>query len=401
MLLGQNMASTHRRNRSLIIRIILQQPGLSRANLAEITGLTPASITHITAGLLRDEWIVEDPEVRSQRTVGRPAIGVRVSRGRRYIGAVHLQRRLVSVGLVELDGAIRAQVQETLDERPDPGGVADLIAKLFAKVQTQVSPKHVIGVGVGASGLVDYLTSTIRIAPGLGWFDVRLGAWLYERLGLPVVVDNNTRGMALAEYLMGRERQARWIVFLYAGQGTASGVWAGDRMFRGAHGIAGEVGHTSVDMNGEVCWCGNRGCLELYLGEQEIRRHLQIGDMDNISSALIKATEERRDWIERLVVTALVNIINAYNPDVIVVGGWIDQAWGILGTGVMEQVKRRTKFWPSSVRVVQSSFGPEIGLVGAAAVGLGQMVCGVGEEEWRAGDSELSVGHQATGADND
>ena len=401
MLLGQNMASTHRRNRSLVFRIILQQPGLSRANLADITGLTPASITHITAGLLRDEWIIEDPGVRSPRTVGRPSIGVRVSRGQHYIGAVHLQRRLVSVGLVELDGTIRAQTQEALDEQPDPGGAADLIAKLFMKVQTQVSPKHVIGMGVGASGLVDYLTSTIRIAPGLGWFDVRLGTWLYERLGLPIVVDNNTRGMALAEYLMGRERQARWIVFLYAGQGTAAGVWADDRMFRGAHGIAGEVGHTSVDLNGEVCWCGNRGCLELYLGEQKIRRYLQMGNEGNISRSLTKTPKERRKWIEHLIVTALVNIINAYNPDVIVVGGWIDQAWEIIGYDVMEQVRQRTKFWPSSVRVAQSSFGSEIGLVGAAAVGLGQMVCGVGEDEWRAGDSELSVGHQATGADND
>lgn len=386
MLLGQNMASTHRRNRSLVFRIILQRPGLSRANLAEITGLTPASITHITADMLRDGWITEDPRVRPAGTVGRPSIGVRVSRGRHYIGAVHLQRRLVSVALVELDGTIRAQVQETLDEQPDPPATVDLIARLLREVQRQVSPNHVIGVGVGATGLVDYLTSTIRMAPAFGWFDVRLGEWLRERLGLPITVDNNTRGMALAEHLMGSERQARWIVFLYAGQGTAAGVWAGDRMSRGAHGIAGEVGHTTVDLNGEECWCGNRGCLELYLGEQEIRRHLQTSGNEHISFSLMKAPEERREWVERLVVTALVNIVNAYNPEVIVVGGWIDQAWGILGAGVMEQVRRRTKFWPSAVRVVQSSFGSEIGLVGAAAVGLGQMAYGAGEDELAGGE---------------
>lgn len=276
MLRGQNMASAHRQNRSLVFRTILQEPGSSRAKIAEMTRLTPASITNITARLLRDGWVMEDPEMRFPRTVGRTSIGIRVSRGRHYIGAAHLQRRLVSVGLVELDGTIRAQIQESLEERPDPVDVANRIAKLFHQVRAQVTPRHVIGVGVGASGLVDYLTSTIRMAPRYGWFDVRLGAWLHERLGLPITVDNNARGMALAEHLMGRERRTRWMVFFYAGQGTAAGVWVDDKMSRGAQGIAGEVGHTSVDLDGAECWCGNRGCLELYLGEQEIRQHLQI-----------------------------------------------------------------------------------------------------------------------------
>lgn len=395
MLRGQNMTSAHRQNRSLVLRTILQQPGSSRANLAEMTGLTPASITNITARLLRDGWIMEDPEMRGPRTVGRPSIGVRVSRGRHYIGAVHLQRRLVSVGLVELDGTIRAQVQEPLVEQPDPVGVADLIATLFHQVRAQVEPEHVIGIGVGASGLVDYPTGTIRMAPRYGWFEVRLGTWLHERLGLPITVDNNARGMALAEHLMGRERQARWMVFFYAGQGTAAGVWADDKMSRGAQGIAGEVGHTSVALEGAECWCGNRGCLELYLGELEIRQHLHIGLGESISSALSRAAEDRRQWVEHLVVTALVNLINAYNPEVIVVGGWIDQAWGTLGAHVMEQVKERTKFWPLSVRVVQSSFGSEIGLVGAAAVGLGQMAYGVGDDEWHSGAGKVTARGQA------
>lgn len=92
-----------------------------------------------------------------------------------------------------------------------------------------------------------------------------------------------------------------------------------------------------------------------------------------------------------LVVTAVVNLINTYNPEVIVLGGWIDQAWGALGADVMEQVNQRTKFWPSSVRVVHSSFGSEIGLVGAAAVGLGQMAYGVGDDEWHPGAWSRSV----------
>lgn len=388
MLRGQNMTSAHRQNRSLVFRTILQRPGSSRSNLAEYTGLTAASITNITARLLQDGWIIEDPDVHFPRTIGRPSIGMRVSRGRHYVGAVHLQRRLVSVGLVELDGTIRAQMQETLEEKPDPLVVADLIASLFRKVQAQVGPRHVMGIGVGASGLVDYPASTIRMAPRYGWFDVPLGTWLYGRLGLPITVDNNARGMALAEHLIGRERRARWMVFLYAGQGTAAGIWADGKMSRGANGIAGEVGHTSVDLHGEECWCGNRGCLELYLGEQEIRQHLHAGNAESISSALINASHERREWVEHLVATAIVTLINAYNPDVIVVGGWIDQAWGTLGTPVMERVRQRTKFWPSSVRVGQSSFGAEIGLVGAAAIGLGQMAYGVGDDEWQAGEPQ-------------
>lgn len=382
MVRGQNMVSAHRQNRTLILRSILQQPGLSRANLSELTGLTPASITNITAALLKGGWIVEDGYTDQPRGVGRPSIGVRVSRGRHYVGAVHVQRRLLSVGLVELDGTVRAQLQAELDDHPDPKATAQRIVELFGEVVRQVVPPKLVGVGVGASGIIDYPRSAIRTAARYGWTNVPLGAWVSQALGVPVVVDNNARGMALAEHLMGRERRARWLVFLYAGQGTAAGIWTDGDVLRGAQGVAGEIGHTTLDVNGARCWCGNIGCLELALSESAIRQVLGGSSTESMAAMFAKAGRTQQAQVEHVVASALVLLINAYNPDVIVVGGWVDQMWGTMGGAVLRDVNQRTQFWPHSARIVPSSFGGEIGLVGAATIGLGQLVYGVGDDDW-------------------
>lgn len=392
MVRGQNMVSAHRQNRTLILRSILQQPGLSRANLSELTGLTPASITNITAALLKGGWIVEDGYTDQPRGVGRPSIGIRVSRGRHYVGGVHVQRRLLSVGLVELDGTVRAQLQAPLDDHPDPKETAQGIVELLRQVIGQVTPAKLVGIGVGASGIIDYPRSIIKTAARYGWTDVPVGEWIAEAMGVPVVVDNNARGMALAEHLMGRERRARWLVFLYAGQGTAAGIWTDGDVLRGAQGVAGEIGHTTLDMNGERCWCGNIGCLELSLSESAIRQTLGGSPAESLAALFVKASRPQQVHVEHVVASALVLLINAYNPDVIVVGGWVDQLWGTVGAAVIHEVNRRTQFWPHSARIVPSSFGGEIGLVGAATIALGQLVYGVGDDDWIRQDNFVRGG---------
>lgn len=379
---GQNMSSTQRQNRSLILRSVLQHPGISRAQLAELTGLTPAAITNISRTLIKARWIEETGASSDQVTVGRPSIGMKVTHDHHYIGAVHLQRHLIRVGLVELDGTIRENSKRELPLPPEPEKILATIIEMMEDIMGQVRLPHVLGIGVGASGLVDYGTGLIKVSYRYGWTKVPLGMRLAEALELPVVIDNNARGMALAESLMGPHQDARWLVFLYVGQGSAIGVWADGQMYRGSSGIGGEMGHVTVMMGGEPCWCGNRGCLEVYLGENEVRRKLGINEDEPLAPALNKVSSNYRAYFEELVSTAIVNAINAYNPDVVVLGGWVDQAWPILKDGVERSLSGRMKYWPRAAKVAQSSFGSDIGLIGAAAIGLGQLVYGVGDEDW-------------------
>ncbi len=377
------MISAHRQNRRLVLRSVLQRPGITRQALAQHTGLTAASITNIIGTLIHEGWVREDGHVDGSRTVGRPATGLRIATKTHYIAAVHLQWRLVSVGLAQLDGTLVTTIQDELDEYPDPRGTVQQIGSLLDRIIRQVAPPHLLGVGVGASGIVDYPTAAIQVAPRYGWVNVRLGEWLGESLQYPVALDNNARGMALAEYLLGAHRQARWLAFLYIGRGMGAGIWADGRIYRGARGIAGEIGHTTIVREGEQCWCNNRGCLELYLGEDSLRRQPWAAAKTPIEQALKDAPNGVREEMVDLLATALVNLDNSYNPEVIVVGGWIARAWSILREAVMDQLSARTAHWPHPIRVVSTSFGEDIGLTGAAAIGLGQLVYGVGEEDWQ------------------
>ncbi len=380
---GQNMISAHRQNQQLILRNILQRPGIARQTLSEFIGLTPASITNLTGSLLRGGWIAEEGQAAGPRTVGRPSIGIRIATGTHYMGAVYLQRRRISVGLAELDGTAVVRFDDELEDRPDPRQTVQRMGMMLEAAIRKVRPPHLLGVGVGASGIVDYPAAVIRVAPRYGWSNVPLGEWLGKVLKVPVVVDNNTRGMALAEQLLSPHREVRWLAFLYIGRGMAAGVWADGRIYRGSRGIGGEVGHTTVFADGERCWCGNRGCLELYLSEDTIRARTGVSEDTPIEQAIEQAPSALREEIVHLVTTALVNLDNIYNPEVVVLGGWVDRAWPILREAVTDELSARTTYWPHPVRVVASSFGEGIGLTGAAVIGLGQLVYGVGEDDWR------------------
>ncbi len=381
---GQNMMSARRTNRQLVLRHIMLRPGIARQTLAELTGLTPASITNITGVLLKDHWIVEEGPGSGPRSVGRPSIGLKVASGTHLMAAVHLQRRLVTVGLAELDGTLVVTEQDALEERPDPRRSVGQVKQLLAEIVRRVRPPHVLGVGIGASGIVDYARATIRVSPHYGWANVPFGAWLAEAVGLPVVMDNNVRGMALAEHLMGSHRDAWWLAFLYVGQGIAAGIWADGRVYRGARGIAGEIGHTTVVPDGEPCWCENRGCLERYLSEEALRRQCGSEWSTPIDEMLAAAPARVQEQTAHLLAIALTNLENTYDPDVIVLGGWVDKVWPMVRDHVMDKFAARTAHWPyPPVRVVPSSFGDDIGLIGSAAIGLGQLVYGMGEEDWQ------------------
>ncbi|MHB1612413.1 MAG: ROK family protein, partial [Sulfobacillus sp.] len=130
----------------------------------------------------------------------------------------------------------------------------------------------------------------------------------------------------------------------------------------------------------ESCWCGNVGCLETYLNQAHIESLLHVGDGETIKTALQRSYQRGTYYdIIDVVATALVAVVNMYNPQVIVLGGWIADVWPLMEGEVQQQVKRRTRFWNEpALEIRPSSFGSEVGIHGANAVALGKWVYGLG-----------------------
>jgi glucokinase-like ROK family protein len=252
-----------------------------------------------------------------------------------------------------------------------------------------------LGVGVGASGLVDFSSGVNVLAPNLNWRNVPLRQHFQARLGLPVVVDNNVRAMAIGETYFGAGRGVDSLAFVYGRVGVGSGLVFGGQAFRGSTTGAGEIGHTTLLVHGgEQCRCGNSGCLETLVSEAVILAQAEAAAHRSPESLLARTLELRRDLtpLDRVFTAgrqgdpevlallnsqayylglALSNLVNLFNPELILLGGIFAQGQDLLLEPIRQTV-RKTAFGGlgEKVRVEPSSFGWRAGVIGAAALAL-------------------------------
>ncbi|WP_053957994.1 ROK family transcriptional regulator [Sulfobacillus thermosulfidooxidans] len=373
---GLNISGVHQQNRRLILRLILQNPHISRIQLAERTHLTPASVSNITRALINEQYIQEVGTLDEIRSSGRRAIGLRIRNGHYRTVAVHMQRRTITIGLGELDGAVTPMQSLTIPDQPHPEHLAKQVGREIIHLVRTLTASHIVGVGVGTSGIVDTETGMVNAALAYQWQNVPWAALLSQETGLPVAMDNNARGMALGEMLFGGPDASAWLVFFYVGQGIGVGAITHGQVFRGPKGIGGELGHMTINWQGERCWCGNVGCVETYLNQAHIEALLNVTEGESLVTALQRWDQrgpyfDLVDWIT----TAMVAIVNLFNPRQIVLGGWLADVWPQMEHDVRHHLKRRTRFWNDpGPQIRPAAKGLDVGLRGANAVALSQWV---------------------------
>ncbi len=255
---GQSMQQA---NRALVLALIRHDPTLSRASIARQTTLSPASVSGIVDHLIREGFVREEAAAVTG-AVGRRPVRLVFNPAARVTLGIAIDVRQVTAGLVDLGGEIQATQRAPLAPEAGPAAIVDTVAHVARRALRGVASRDVLGVGVAVPGLVRWPDGVILFSPNLGWRDVPIRAMLEERLGRPVLVDNEVRALALAEHSYGAARGARTVVVIDAAYGVGGAVIIDGALYRGVHGAAGEVGHNIVEPNGAVCGCGNRGCLE-------------------------------------------------------------------------------------------------------------------------------------------
>ncbi len=255
---GQSMQQA---NRALVLALIRHDPTLSRASIARQTTLSPASVSGIVDHLIREGFVREEAAAATG-VVGRRPMRLVFNPTARVTLGIAIDVRDVTAGLVDLGGKMRATQRAPIAPEARPAAIVDTVAQVARRALRGVDSRDVLGVGVAVPGLVRWPDGVILFSPNLGWRDVPIQAMLEERLGRPVLVDNEVRALALAEHSYGAARGARTVVVIDAAYGVGGAIIIDSALYRGVHGAAGEVGHNIVEPNGAVCGCGNRGCLE-------------------------------------------------------------------------------------------------------------------------------------------
>lgn len=321
---------------------------------------------------------------------GDPARGK--TAGPRWIAGVDIGGTNLRVGLVPFGGGRPAEVmKERTCARLGPAHVVARVAAMLADVAGGVDPGSVAGIGVGAPGPVDRKAGMVLRTPNLGWRNVPARDLIGEAAGLPVVLDNDANCAAYGEWWQGAGRGADRLVAVTLGTGIGGGIVIGGDIYHGASDAAGEVGHMSVDFAGRLCACGSRGCVEAYASGPGIAARAAEG-LEAGADSVLGARDGKDARITartvceaaaagdryatgilaeaaRILAVAVANLVNVFNPDVIVIAGGVAAAGDRLFTPLVREVRRRA--FPSAVaacRIVPAALSEAAGVIGAAGM---------------------------------
>ena len=295
----------------------------------------------------------------------------------------------VAAGVVDEKGEVL-----TLVRRRTPSTSDDQTADVIAEVVKELSADHdVEAVGVGAAGWVDVDRRKVMFAPNLAWREEPLRDRVVERVGLPVVVENDGNAAAWAEYRFGAGRGERHLLLVTVGTGIGAGIVVEGRLCRGRFGVAGEFGHVQVVPGGRRCGCGNRGCWEQYVSGRALTReareiadvrpteaprllelvggrpeHIQGPDVTRAAQEGDPAALEAFDVVGSWLGQGLADLAAVLDPGVFVIGGGVAEAGGLLlgpaRRAFAERLSGRGHRPLADVRIAE--LGNHAGLVGAA-----------------------------------
>lgn len=316
-----------------LLRLLREHGPTSRSGLADLTGLSPTTVSKavgplVESGVLRE--VAEPP----RGGIGRPALLLHPVPQAVTVAAVQVSVGTLRLGLADGAGGVGALRVIPFDVAAAPGDVLVAVAGAVQELLDEHA-RPCLGVGVAVPGPVDPDGRTVRLAANLGWRDVPVADALEQRLGLPVVVDHNVRSMALGEARYGG-RGTDTLAYLYVRTGVGLGLTLGGEPFYGGAGGESHLGHVKVVEDGLLCSCGSHGCLETAVAEPYLRRALAALDVDpapGVLPALHAAAAGGNagavvleEQVLDTLAAALATVVNLFTPGLVLVGGLLAEA---------------------------------------------------------------------------
>jgi predicted NBD/HSP70 family sugar kinase len=331
---------------SLVFTTVLSHGPLTRNEIAQRTTLSAAAVTKAVRPLMEIGYLVEGADGAARPALGRPASLVRVDAGRAlFIGVKVTGDEIIAV-LADLCCRIRVARHVRLTDR-EPGAVLPPIIALVQELLTEADGfgVQVRGLGIAVSGDVDRAAGVVRYSPFLEWRDIPLAGIVGTATGLPVTVDNDVRALTVAEQWFGAGVGLPGFALVTVGAGIGCGLVVHGRVVSGAHGVAGEIGHLSIDPLGPPCHCGNNGCVEAIAADPAILREVRKVTGEPVATAaealeLAHAGDpEVREIYARAgeaIGRAIGSVVNLFGPERVIISGEGLAAYDLFAEGIRE-----------------------------------------------------------------
>lgn len=380
---------TKAHNQRLILNKIYHTPKISRAGVARMTGLTRSTVSENVSELILEGLVAEIGHGKSAG--GKPPILLNVVDQARQIIGIDLASGEFRGAIVNLRGAIQHRINLPVENRSGEMAfelVYNIIDQLVAKVDTPL-----LGIGIGTPGLIDAGSGVVQNAVNLDWQNLAVADILKERYQLPVFIANDSQLSALAEYNFGESHRVPNLMLIKIGRGVGAGVILNQQLHYGDSFGAGEIGHIKVEENGELCRCGNYGCLETRLSSRYIRRKSKELALKNNGSLLsqfaatqkeisneviLKAYQDGDPGVQTIVKEvgtrlgkALTYLVSLLDINRIVIAGSVSLFGDGLITPAIQELKAGTlSALSNNIEVHASSLGEDIVILGSAGMVL-------------------------------
>ena len=379
-------------NQKTILDLVRVNKAISKTDLSQLTGLSPTAVGVIVNKLLEKGYIHETGTGESKG--GRKPVMLELKACSFYAAGIDIDIGCMSIVLIDITSSVVYTKQVETTPNLTVEEAAGIIVSELKKIlkQNSIKQEKVLGMGISIPGLIENDSQKIVLAPNLGWNDTDLRKYIAVADKIPVFVENEAMASAICENWIGSCQEVNDFICINIKSGIGSGIFTGGKLYRGAGGSAGEVGHITVDENGPKCGCGNYGCLETMASakymEERARRLIRQGTAsslntiegtDRISISDVISAAKNGDGTAsgillesaRYLGIAISNLVNTLNPSKVVIGKEFVRYSDL----VMEQLKavvagKALKYPASKVEIAASEIGEQSSALGAAIIPL-------------------------------
>ncbi len=380
-------------NLSVIMNHLRKKAPISRAGLAQATGLNKTTVSSLVDELLQRQFVREIGSTTAGK--GHPAIMLDLNPAAGFIVGCEIGVDFILVVCTNFAPEIIWRHEEHTDPSMGQQAILDRARALLNEAIQRGYREYgtLLGIGVGVAALIDQSTGTMLFAPNLGWKDpFPIRAMLQESFPqAPLIVDNEANIAALGEHYFGAAQDHDEVLYISAGVGLGGGIVHDGRVFSGVAGVGAEFGHMTMDPDGELCSCGNFGCWETQVSQRALFRHIQKSFEQGETGTLFQMTNRGVDpFTVPMIVDAaragdavalralekigqdlgigIASLVNALNPELVVCGGILSLAGEFLMPAVTKELEQRALRWNrESTEVVLAEHGFDAAAMGGVA----------------------------------
>lgn len=376
-------------NRSIILNMIREHGPISRSEIAKRNGISPTTVASATQELMKEGFVCEIGAGASNG--GRKPILLKLASDHLYLIGISITNVLVEMAQMNLEAAISRRTARPVQSMSGDELIEAILDDIESFLQQCPPREQCIGISIITPGVVNTESGTLYFNSKLHLENIPFKQLLETRFGIKTWVENDLNAMVLAEKKFGPYGKFKNMIYVSVADGVGAGIISHDLLLRGGVGGAGELGHTVVDRNGIRCECGNAGCLENYVnwpavysrilagvtrGKPSVIMDLAEGDITQISPAIFKEAIRRldplavdlADEISGYLGLGLVNLINLFNPEIVIIGGKLC----VDNDRVIENVRKYVSAHALPVLrdlpIRQSSLGKDADMTAAASI---------------------------------